>query len=177
MAFETSLRSGLAWSGLATTMPKKCAIQSWNLNNGNKNYEQEYFNVGRCHICIRKPLRVPHGPCHMPNTQHWPQDEVDSPPFLHRCLCGARAQLCHAPNPVGAHSLLLFGVVIDKLIYIFIEWPPLPPSSAMQQLGVAGRPVTKVRPCFAYHFTESRRPRLSLFVLPISSMCMCVCAN
>lgn len=36
---------------------RKCAIQSWNLNNGNKNYEHEYFNVVA--ICIRKPLRGP----------------------------------------------------------------------------------------------------------------------
>lgn len=109
-------RAGLAWPGQATTMPKKCAIQSWNLNNGNKNYEQEYFNVGRCHICIRKPLRVPHGPCpmapapcpimphapcQMPSTQHWPQDEVDSPL---RYLCWACAQL---PYPTATPPIQL----------------------------------------------------------------------
>lgn len=61
---------------------RKCAIQSWNLNNGNKNYEHEYFNVVA--ICIRKPLR---GPTPALNSGH----KMKSPP-KQRNLYGQRHQ-------------------------------------------------------------------------------------
>lgn len=91
---------------------RKCAIQSWNLNNGNKNYEHEYFNV--LAICIRKPLR---GPTPALNVGHKMKSAAKQPNSVWTLPAAAAAPPPSVPAQPPTGPVL--SVVFEQFIVVW----------------------------------------------------------